>query len=439
MGSVYKPTREVEGKRVKYAKYRISYVNEQGERVSEKAYTDKAASLALLRKREVDVERRRAGLPVTEDAHKNKKWAAFVEEFAAELASRGSDPDGSHVRDVRSVLTSVGAALEWICIGDVRREAVTKHLGELAAAGLAPQTRKNKLSILKNALNWCVEQSWIGENPLATVKAPKVGQAGKRRLRRAYSRDELARLLAATPEPRRTLYLIASLSGFRRVELARMEGQDFALDNNRPRWQARASVSKNKRQDAVPIVPDLLPTMARLAFLAPRARLVKDGLGCAVPMVETLYDDLARAKIPRIDAHGRHADFHSFRYTFCRLMGEVLPIQLVKVLMRHRTISLTADLYGQLGIDDLGEAVWKLPPLGIAQGDAPAQEPAADDQKSAGVADPAGPDSNPAEVQPEQSAQHAQRPEKPQTKKPRSRGRKHGPDSEDETCHRDSA
>ena len=49
------------------------------------------------------------------------------------------------------------------------------------------------------------------------------------------------------------------------------------------------------------------------------------------------------------------------RYTFCRLMEEVQPIQIVKVLMRHATIALTADLYGKLGIDDLEEKVWNLP------------------------------------------------------------------------------
>ncbi|MFO0880754.1 MAG: hypothetical protein U0840_25760 [Gemmataceae bacterium] len=36
--------------------------------------------------------------------------------------------------------------------------------------------------------------------------------------------------------------------------------------------------------------------------------------------------------------------------------------------MRHSTIKLTADLYGELGIDDLGEDVWALPPLGVLEG-----------------------------------------------------------------------
>ena len=61
-----------------------------------------------------------------------------------------------------------------------------------------------------------------------------------------------------------------------------------------------------------------------------------------------------------------HAEDHDGS-TICRSMGEVLAIQIVEVLMRHATISLTADLYGNLGIDDLGEKVWALPGLGIAE------------------------------------------------------------------------
>ena len=74
---------------------------------------------------------------------------------------------------------------------------------------------------------------------------------------------------------------------------------------------------------------------------------------------------MRKVGIPTVDGNGRHADFHSLLYTFCRLMGEVLPIQIVKVLMHHATIALTADLYGTLGIDDLGEKGWSLPSLGL--------------------------------------------------------------------------
>ncbi len=100
---------------------------------------------------------------------------------------------------------------------------------------------------------------------------------------------------------------------------------------------------------------DLLPTLrgtwARLPSAA--SRLVRDGLGLVVPRNEVLQADLRAAGIEPVDGEGRHADFHALRYTFCRLMGEVLPIQKVKVLMRHSTIKLTADPHTQLGIDGL--------------------------------------------------------------------------------------
>ncbi len=44
-------------------------------------------------------------------------------------------------------------------------------------------------------------------------------------------------------------------------------------------------------------------------------------------------------------------------------MGERLPIQKAKVLMCHSTIKLTADLYGELGMEDVAEEVWTLPRL----------------------------------------------------------------------------
>jgi integrase len=116
------------------------------------------------------------------------------------------------------------------------------------------------------------------------------------------------------------------------------------------------------------MLPDLVPLLlpAWRALPTPTSRLIgPGGLAPKVPRHTTVHADLWRAGIPRVDGAGRHADFHSFRYTFCRLLSETMPIQKVKVLMRHSSITLTADLYGQLGIDDIGDEVWSLPPLGI--------------------------------------------------------------------------
>jgi len=127
---------------------------------------------------------------------------------------------------------------------------------------------------------------------------------------------------------------------------------------------------KSRVQHTLPIMPEILHIVqaACLRAKGPMAKLWK------VPDLDTLYADLNKASITRVDAEGKKVDFHTLRYTFGYLLAEHYPIQVVKTLMRHSKITLTADLYGQLGINDLMEAIWDLPEkLGPALGPAKVQ------------------------------------------------------------------
>jgi len=141
-----------------------------------------------------------------------------------------------------------------------------------------------------------------------------------------------------------------------------------------PRWHVRGTITKSGRPLQVPTVPDCalvirawweaLPTPARLLFGDNTDRRpVKNQKRTVVPHSATRQEDLKATGVGRVDGQGRRADFHSFRYTFCRLMGERFPIQKVKTLMGHSTIKLTADLYGEPGMEDVAEDVWTLAPL----------------------------------------------------------------------------
>jgi integrase len=83
----------------------------------------------------------------------------------------------------------------------------------------------------------------------------------------------------------------------------------------------------------------------------------------AIPAMDLLHADLEAAGIPRQDERGRWADFHSFRYSFCTRMAQRHPFQTVQRLMRHGTITLTADLYNDLNLTDVAEQLWTLPRL----------------------------------------------------------------------------
>jgi integrase len=218
----------------------------------------------------------------------------------------------------------------------------------------------------------------------------KVGAKGRRRRRHAYSDAELAPLQAAAPEPRRTAYAAAGYSGLRRGTLMQLQKQDLDPTGPQPRWAVRGEIMKAGRPLNVPMVPESsdairarweqLPSPTSLLFgTNTERRRVKNQKRTVVPAIVTLVEDLKAAKVERVDVQGRRADFHSFRYTFCRLMGERLPIQKVKALMGHSTIKLTADLYGELGMEDVAEDVWALPPLaakGSPQGATPVSTPA---------------------------------------------------------------
>ena len=170
-------------------------------------------------------------------------------------------------------------------------------------------------------------QRWITKNPAADINTARVGAAGRRRLRRAYTLDEWRRLLAAAPPYRQTIYQVATFSGLRRSELQRLEKQDCEPCGPHPRWKIRPEVTKNGIGARLPMLPDcaavLRPVWESLADLSSR-------MFRAVPAIELLHGDLTRAGIPRQDGRGRWADFHSFRYTFCTWMVQRHPIQVVQ-------------------------------------------------------------------------------------------------------------
>jgi integrase len=362
MATIYRPTRAdpATGKRIKYRFWRIAYVNENGKRVTVKGYKDKSATQAKARAIEQRIERIKAGLPVADET--TRAWSDSVEGYLAELQRRGSPPDGPHVRELRRQLTVLANTLKWSSLTEAKAASLEEWLAKRAVEGMAPRTSNHYLTRTRAFLNWCVDKGWLAINPLQKLKPLKIGQKGRRRLRRAYTDAEMAALLASVPDPRRTIYAIASMCGLRRKELTRLTKEDCTPIGPSPHWHLRPEIDKAGRGDRVPMLPDCADLLKPLWEGAkPGARIFRNAKGrTTIPYAARLRDDLAKAGIASTDIRGRHADFHSFRYTFCSTMGRTLPIQKVKVLMRHSTITLTADLYLDLGIDDTAEGVWTL-------------------------------------------------------------------------------
>jgi integrase len=156
------------------------------------------------------------------------------------------------------------------------------------------------------------------------------------------------------------LYLVAGISGLRKSELRRLEKRDLTPLGPQPAWHLRPEITKAKRRDVVPMLREAADAIRERWQILQNPT---DRVFPRIPHTRTLHSDIARARLTRIDAAGRCLDFHALRYFFCTMLARKLPIQLVRALMRHRDIRQTCNLYMDLGLNDIAEALVDLPPL----------------------------------------------------------------------------
>jgi integrase len=355
VASIYKPTlRDPEtGKRQKCQHWRIAFKDENGKRRTVRGYKDKAATEALARDIERRVERIKAGLPVERKERTQQPLEDAINAFLDDLARRGCGPQKFHHYECKRLLTKIREACNWKSLATIRADDFSKFLANLSKLGKSPRTLNRHHETLRNFLNWTIQQGWLEASPIARLQMTPVGQAGRRRRRRAYTIEEWHRLLDNAGS-RRAIYLIASLSGLRRSELLRLEKRDVQP----MRWTLRAEITKNGRAENIPMLEEC---WEELKPIWEAARGPTDKLFPSLPAMATLHDDLERARIPRKDPEGRWVDFHSLRYFFCTLLAKKLPIQMVRLLMRHRDITMTCNLYMDLGLTDLNQAILALP------------------------------------------------------------------------------
>ena len=375
MASVFKRTHTAADGTVFTSKiWRIEYTDEKGKRITVAGYKDKRSTDALAAQLENNAARVRAGLPpkpltdAAKDPHRQRAYEATVEAYLTHLRATGGPRNGLYCYEVGRCLGVLQKRWQWTRLGHIQPDQLTAYRAELVAAGRSARTCNHYHEVLRAFLNFCVAQHWLDDSPIDGIKVIAYKEHMARRRRRAYTVAELQRLLAIAPEPRRTIYAIAAFSGLRRSELAQLQKGDATPLGSAPRWHIRGAITKNGKPAYLPMLPDcaawLLPVWTPAK--APESLLFPArpaGWTAMYPRTRTLYRDLLAAGIRRINPDGRRLDFHSFRYFFCKELGERLPIQKVKTLMRHSTIKLTADLYGQLGMEDVAEAVWTLPPL----------------------------------------------------------------------------
>jgi len=275
---------------------------------------------------------------------------------------------GKHLSDYLTDLQAVGRDGQYIYeLGNrVRRlmrecgwnqiNAITSDSFQAwrARQTLAPKTLNEYLTSATSLLNWMEKHGRIERSPLRHVQ--KVQSNGKQvRPRRAFTHDEIARLLAVAG-PRKVIYLTAVHTGLRRKELKLMETDDLHLDAKQPFVNVRPSTTKNHKQAIIALHADVVEELRKLRLSPGKV------FGNGLPKMETFKRDLRRAGIDFIDAKGRRADFHSLRHT----LGTNLALagtapRVAMEAMRHSDIRLTTKTYTDTGLLPVSDAVAKLP------------------------------------------------------------------------------
>jgi integrase len=357
MPSVFKP----KGRHI----YRIEFKNQHGKtKVISSGTTDEKVAASLAAKIQEDADRLRANMaPLHPDltgpylglvqfSSRRETLAETIKLYLADLERRGKA--AATVRHARLVLNRVVARCAWGFLADITADSLTRFLARLRQDGGAPNSANAYRDRLHTFLEWCIDQGRLHTNPIHRVKRSDATRSRPYK-RRAFTADELRSLLAVAPR-HRDLYTVAALSGLRKKELHLLEKRD--VDLTAKLWRIRPEVDKTGRAWVLPILPDLLPTLARLCLPLPEptSRLFPKKINDI-----TFRQHLAKAKIPGLGADGRRVNFHSLRYTFCTLLARRLPIQEVQRLMRHGDIRRTVNLYLDLGLDDLARSVAALP------------------------------------------------------------------------------
>ena len=205
---------------------------------------------------------------------------------------------------------------------------------------LAAKTLNEYAILLQAFLNWMERKGAIIKNPFKYFT--RIETNGREvRQRRAFSDEELARLVSIQSE-RRIVYLTAVSTGLRRGELAALRWDDIRFDVEKPYIQVRAAISKNKKNASTPLHRELVAELKKLKTQSSTEKVFES----LMPKMRQFRKDLETAGITYKDELGRQADFHALRKTLATNLNKmgVAPRTAMEV-MRHSDIKLTMKNY----------------------------------------------------------------------------------------------
>jgi len=300
--------------------------------------------------RKLEDEHRQVGLGCREASKPHQRngkrdFREVADEYLAwgeAQGGRGGRPWGEcHLRIRRSYLEWWEKALGFEVLADLYGTlgSVEGKLRELQASGLANKTVANYAETIAAFCDWCVERSYLENDPLKGLKG---FDTTPQTIRRAMTGEEIEKLMTHCRPTYRLLYEVALASGLRAKELKSLTVSH--LDVERSGLRLDAAWTKGRKAGFQPLPAELTAKLAESC----RGRGAKAKL-LRVPThtARAFCTDLELAGIPRVTEEGK-LDFHALRTTFTTLVIESgANIKEAQALARHSTPQLTMNTYAR--------------------------------------------------------------------------------------------
>jgi len=289
-----------------------------------------------------------------------KPLGEHLTDYLDDLESRGkTGRNNKGIHQTRSRIRRIFKECSWKFPADISSDSFSRWRSTLKE--MSPTTKNHYLAEIRTFLGWMRKQARISSDPLQHVEEVQEIEDHKRQ-RRSFSDEELARPIGSSPKHRGLVYFTAARTGLRKQELRALEWRDVHFEKPSPHITTRASTTKNKKTQRIPLVEDLAEALK--AYRGESASLNSKVFASGIPNIETFKKDLALAGIEYQDEEGRYADFHSLRQTFSTFLqcNGVSPA-ITKELMRHSDFRLTERAYTDKKLLPISETVQKLPTL----------------------------------------------------------------------------
>ncbi|NOT01459.1 MAG: tyrosine-type recombinase/integrase [Phycisphaerales bacterium] len=324
-----------------------------------KGIADKAVAEAELRRLITRMERQAAGLvdAIVESARMPIR--VVIARYARHLRAlrRTREHVFKTIQRAKWLMESAGVET----LGGLNAASVSVGLDTLAGRNRAPKTINEYRAVAFGMCQWAVKVVRIlDRNPIGAVPV-RDSDADKRKVRRAMTIEEAGRLLAVSG-PRSLWYETALFTGLRVRELQLLAWGDLVLDDPRPRIELRASTTKARRADFVPLKRSLA---IKLGNAKPSLAAATDRVFRTAPTRATFRRDCTRAGISyEADDRGRTLDRRALRTSFVTWlsMSGVDP-RTAQQLARHTDIELTMRVYTDPRLIDTSTAIERLPTL----------------------------------------------------------------------------